>query len=79
MCNTTTTTTTSHADDCRMAFGRKDPNCPRCMELLNGAPARSGWNNRNRRAESRASHARRLAMHCCKRSGCGPICTAFDV
>ncbi len=32
-----------HKDDCNMAFGRKDPSCPRCMELINGSPARSGW------------------------------------
>ncbi len=76
MCNTATKTL--HADACRMAFGRKDPNCPRCRELIAGAPARSGWNTRNRRAESDAAKRSAIASHCCKRSGCGPICTAFD-
>jgi len=32
-----------HKNDCEMSFGRKDPTCPRCQELLNGAPARAGW------------------------------------
>ena len=30
---------TQHKVDCRMIFGRKDPDCPRCQELMNGAPA----------------------------------------
>lgn len=32
-----------HSHECKMAFGKKDAQCPRCIELLNGAPARDGW------------------------------------
>jgi hypothetical protein len=32
-----------HSQECEMAFGRKDPKCPRCQELLNGAEKRDGW------------------------------------
>lgn len=35
--------TLKHKDDCIMSFGRKDPTCPRCQELIAGAPARAGW------------------------------------
>lgn len=38
-----TTTKTAHKTDCKMAFGRKDATCPRCQEMLSGAPARRGW------------------------------------
>lgn len=33
-------TATKHSPTCRMAFGRKDPDCPRCQELLQGAAPR---------------------------------------
>lgn len=33
----------AHKDDCNKAFSRKDPTCPRCQELLNGASVRRGW------------------------------------
>lgn len=35
--------TLAHSTDCEMAFGRKDHECPRCIELLNGAAPRAGW------------------------------------
>lgn len=35
----------AHSHNCRMAFGRKDKTCPRCVEMMTGAPARSGWQN----------------------------------
>lgn len=28
---------TAHSDTCNAAFGRKDPTCARCVELMNGA------------------------------------------
>jgi hypothetical protein len=57
-------------------FGRLTDGCPRCTELSNGAdPIR--WHIRNTRKEKEAfRHA--LRMHDCKKSGCGPVCTAFD-
>lgn len=36
----------AHSYDCKMAFGRKDPRCPRCIEMLNGAKPREGWQAR---------------------------------
>jgi hypothetical protein len=39
---------TKHKSDCNMAFGRKDPSCPRCQELLNGATPRQGWGRKSR-------------------------------
>jgi len=68
---------TRHAADCRMAFGRKDPSCPRCQELLAGAPARqwSGARAREMEAErSRAIHAH-FASRKHQSGGCGPVCT----
>lgn len=47
MNNQSTQQNTQHKADCRMAFGRKDPSCPRCQELLNGASPRLGWGARN--------------------------------
>ena len=68
---------TKHSHDCKMAFGRKDPNCPRCQELLKGAAPRKGWNISNRRDEE----ARRICdikNHDCEKSHCGPVCTYGD-
>lgn len=61
------TTSTKHATDCRRAFGRRDPNCPRCQELANGAAPRRGWGqSRLTRTPSR--------VHTCS-ANCGPVCT----
>ena len=32
-----------HSKACKAAFGRFDTSCPRCLELLHGAPPRQGW------------------------------------
>lgn len=60
---------TKHDPGCRMKFGRKDPNCARCRELLAGAPTR-GWGP--------SKNDRPAAPHSCERSGCGPVCTAGE-
>jgi hypothetical protein len=74
-----------------LPFGRKMPKgqCPRCDELHAGAPART-WGGRLIRrcgicggpveagylnATCEACQRRR---HDCERSGCGPVCTAFQ-
>lgn len=62
---------TKHSNDCKMAFGRKDPNCPRCQELISGAKSRS-WGNSRQIEQLRILEIRN---HDCKRSGCGPVCT----
>lgn len=70
---------TKHAATCKMAFGRKDNTCPRCIELLNGAPARS-WGGQNVKAD--VSRSNEIASHFNSlkhRSGqCGVICTFGD-
>lgn len=67
---------TRHTPVCRMSFGRPKPEtgCPRCVELSQGAPART-WNAGNRMERKRSEEIRR---HNCHTSGCGPVCTAFD-
>lgn len=35
-----------HSTACRAAFGRFDRACPRCVQLLKGAPARTSWQPR---------------------------------
>lgn len=73
-------TTTHHKADCRMAFGRKDPSCPRCVELFAGAEPRQ-WSRYQTWAYARGeavSDAEIRAHFDSKkhRSGqCGPVCT----
>jgi hypothetical protein len=60
-------------------FGRLNAGCPRCDELLAGAPARdvpARLGGRSRAAE--ADDARRAAdirAHNCRTARCGPVCT----
>lgn len=71
-----------HKADCKMAFGRKDPTCQRCQELLAGAPARTrfgantAWYELKKKND--ANTARWLKEHDCAKAGCGPICTYGD-
>jgi hypothetical protein len=67
---------TRHSVDCRKAFGRLDPTCPRCQELTAGAAPRSGWGSVRRQQDARRLED--IRAHDCKRRGCGPVCTAFD-
>lgn len=67
---------TKHDPSCKMAFGRKDPSCPRCQELLAGAPPRKGWNHTKREQERRQIEA--IERHDCRVSGCGVVCTFGD-
>ena len=69
-----------HSDDCKMVFGRKDPNCPRCQELLSGAPARDGW-QKGYYSQKKLDEKQRLEeikSHDCEKSNCGPVCTFGD-
>lgn len=66
---------TEHSKTCKMAFGRKDPNCPRCIELLNGAKP-IAWNP-SRRAAIEAQQIKMIKSHKCT-PACGPVCTAFQ-
>jgi len=71
---------TKHKPDCKMVFGKKDPSCPRCQELLNGAPPRDGWQKSYYRTKALndAIWKKALAEHDCKKAGCMPICTFGD-
>jgi hypothetical protein len=65
---------TKHSHNCKMAFGKKDPSCPRCQELLAGSAPRAGWQGAH--FAKKAQIARYAALpHNCKESGCGVICT----
>ena len=66
-----------HSVDCKMVFGRKDPNCPRCVELLSGAAPRD-WRG-SRRAENDRQLCQEIREHFQSHKhlsgGCGPVCT----
>lgn len=32
-----------HSAECKMVFGKKDKDCHRCVELINGAEPRLNW------------------------------------
>lgn len=71
---------TQHKPDCNMAFGRKDATCPRCIELLAGAPVRAGW-QKQYFAVKRSHDAQRsfeIRNHDCKVSSCAVVCTFGD-
>lgn len=60
-----------------MAFGRKDPSCPRCQELLNGAEPRKAWGWRNKEAEAQKLAAiRSHDFAACAAKNV--VCTHFD-
>ncbi len=69
-----------------LPFGRKQPGCPRCDELLAGAPPRQAapWiAERHREDEIAAERDRARQAHFApngphQRGTCGPVCTAFD-
>lgn len=69
-------TTTKHADKCKMAFGRYDPYCLRCQELIAGASPRKSWNALKKVNETK--RLQEIREHDCKKCNCGPVCTAFD-
>jgi hypothetical protein len=76
---------TQHSAGCRMAFGRKDPNCPRCRELMAGCAPRDGWQRGyfSHRAAQQTQERAAIAAHFAPggphaRGDCGPVCTAFD-
>lgn len=68
---------TQHNVSCNKAFGRKDPGCARCVELMNGAPARKGWQTEYyaRKKIQEAIDLRSVQKHDCKKSGCSVVCT----
>lgn len=69
-----------HSHECQMAFGRKDAQCPRCVTMMHGAPARKGWQHDYYTVKARQEERLRqeIREHDCNKSHCGPVCTAFD-
>lgn len=64
-----------HSTDCKMAFGKKDAQCPRCVELLNGSQARTGWQADYYRAKRQEeAHILDIRNHA-KNCKCGTVCT----
>lgn len=71
-----TTTKHNHGPN----FGRREDDCPRCVELDNGAPVRRpGWvNSLGKRARDEQATLAAIRSHDCRKSNCGVVCTAFD-
>lgn len=71
---------TAHSHECKMAFGRKDKKCHRCVELLNGDASREGWQKSffQKKKEEESKHLTEIREHNCKKSGCGTVCTFGD-
>ena len=71
---------TKHKADCRRVFSNYDMTCPRCIELAAGATPREGWQKDyyGRKKQEEERRIRAIREHDCKKSGCGPVCTAFD-
>lgn len=57
-----------------VVFGRKVTGCPRCVELLSGAPVVK-WSNTRR--DSDAMRLGEIRAHRCS-AKCGPVCTHGD-
>lgn len=70
-----------HSTECKMAFGRKDSECPRCVELLSGAETRGGWQKDHfemkKHAEMIEDEARmaHFKSHKHLSGACGSVCT----
>lgn len=81
--STTTNRVTKHTCG-GPAFGRKTPGCPRCDELLAGAPVVRGWGYEKARESTLRCEAirRHYAKDANGRSECDrqclPICVRFD-
>lgn len=65
-----------HSEGCKMAFGKKDQRCSRCIELMCGAPKRS-WSPSFKQRDAQACREvqAHFDSHKHKSGGCGPVCT----
>lgn len=74
-----TTTNTKHNH--QVVFGRKEENCPRCIELKAGYPARDGWQKRYFTMKKRQDEMTLQAIRqhdfaaCAAKNG---VCTHFE-
>ena len=56
-------------------WGRLTKGCPSCDELLIGKREPIRWYSNN---QLECERIKAIQSHNCLKSGCGPICTAFD-
>lgn len=74
-----TKTTTKHNHP--VVFGRKEADCPRCIELKAGYPARDGWQKRYFDTKNRQDAQRLEAIRSHDFAACtakNVVCTHFD-
>lgn len=68
-----------HSENCSMKFGRKDAQCPRCIELMSGSAPRARFGGRQTFAQRDAQACKEIAAHFTSHKhlsgGCGPVCT----
>lgn len=71
---------TKHSNSCNRVFKNYDNTCPRCIELINGAKSRDGWQKSyySNKARENSNRLKAIKSHDCKKSGCLSICVAFD-
>lgn len=71
---------TKHKEGCLRVFNNYDMTCERCRELAAGSAPREGWQKEyfGRKQHQDELRRREIREHDCKKSGCGPVCTAFD-
>lgn len=62
-----------HSQECKMVFGRKDANCHRCVELLNGGLTRDGW-QKSYFQQKKTSDIQDIRTHM-NNCNCGAVCT----
>ncbi len=69
------------------AFGKRVPGCPRCTELAQGAPARTGWQGRYFQQKARTEYLKQVFQRRVQAKGlcfCGKpkehavVCTAGE-
>ena len=68
---------TKHLIDCQRVFKNYDKQCPRCLELSNGAEPRKGWGPSRRELDLRVSTEIHSHFSSQKHltGGCGVVCT----
>jgi len=59
-------------------FGRRVADCPRCLELDQGAAPIARFTPAYPNAQDQRARIEAIRAHSCKASRCGPVCTAFD-
>lgn len=72
---------TKHSNDCTRIFKRYDKNCPRCIELIHGSQARTGWQQAyySQKKKDEENRSRWMDQHfASEQHKAEVVCTAFD-